>query len=221
MRVNLKELVEFYDIRKEFGRHAGSIKNLACEELSLALLCAYLSRQDSSANTVEKLKQRATTDKAWLDAWLKHSDGQAETYYQVEVKCWSFHGYGGGEPLPLDLEDDSYARHVQDLWWRVYWDDQNLCFKEERLNKVLKRMDQFREHPVQPIACLWQAVHPEGKKAPFFDVPCKTSDNAFERVFVFSASAYVRSQIKRGIKCLDLDLPDTQKRLEIINGIFS
>jgi hypothetical protein len=216
IRVRLPELVHFYDADAEAHRHASPVKGLAGEELNIALLCECLKQQGMR---VEILPERCTAPGNWLDAWIRATspDG-THVFYQVEVKSWSFHGFGGGQPLAVDVTPLAYSDYLA-AQWNGYWDALNMCFRDEKLNKVLTRMAQFEHEPVMPLACLWSAVHPQGIDEPLFEVPCQAPP--FMKAAVFSASVFARKLIAQGRTYLDLEMPAMERRLRYVNLIFS
>ncbi len=217
MKINLLNLVNFYDVDPHVRLHSNAIKTLAGEELCLSLLCQYFKSLPSTTSA-GLLPERATGDGAWLDAWLKvRLQNQSEIYYQVEVKNWSFHGYGGGKPLGVSEAIEKTKEFKKNVW-RGYWKEEEQVFKDPKLNKVLAKMNQFEGKDVVPLACLWAPMHPEGADSPFFDMKCQSAK--FKSVSVFSVSAYLRNLIRSGLRELDIDLPRTQARIQLAKDIF-
>lgn len=215
LTVDLPKLVEFFDVDRDVKSHASSVKGVMAEELILGLAMHCLA---SKFDHVERLDCAATTKGNWLDAWLRcKTAGQADIYYQTEVKSWSFHGYTRGAALPLEVTTEQYLSHSRNAW-NDYWDSAAERFKAKQLDKVLKRMDQFPKERVEPFACVWASIHPSGAQTAFFIHPRQKS--GFSSVTVFSASAYVRGLIARGVHQLPLHLDRTERRLQIANALF-
>jgi hypothetical protein len=135
----------------------------------------------------------------------------------VEVKNWSFHGYGGGKPLDADAKADQ-TREFKKSVWTAYWSEEDEAFKDPKLNKVLTRMSQFPTKNVKPLACLWAPMHPSGDDEPFFEMNCKSEN--FSSVSIFSVSSYLRNLIRSGQTILDVELPRTEERIAHIDSIF-
>lgn len=217
IEVNLEKVLIFYDFDSTVRRHSNALKTLAGEELNLHLLCHYLSEKCEASAQIQD--ECCKTKGKRLDAWVSVKDKAGDLiYYQVEVKSWSFHGYGGGTPLNVSVTPSELQRYKIDLWSQ-YWDSHSQTFKNEQLRKVLTRMDQYGDKKVLPLACLWAAVHPDGADDEFFEVACNS--DAFREVMVFSASSYIRSMIRTGQKTIILDLKDTEERMRLIDNIFS
>lgn len=221
--VNIRELLEFFDANELARPHASAIKNLIGEELAFAVLAQYFEKKGRA----EKLPLRCTTGGRpgyWLDGWLRVSPGRGPaTYYQVEVKSWSFHGIGSqSRRLRIDCTPDDLQQHKQ-LVWASYWDDGRNLFTEDKLNKVLLKMDTPPGPRVRPLLCLWEAVHPCGKPDEFFSVPVgeyrptkngvELPRGGFKEVHVFSVSSYLRNQLAGGKDVLCLELPAIGARL--------
>lgn len=218
IRVNIRELIRFYDEDRQARHHANAIKAVAGEELNLSALVHYL---ESIGERVELCKESCTTGArsgSWLDAWLRVSRGMYSFYYQVEVKSWSFHGAGGRKSLSVGCTDDDASRHCIDTWAK-YWDHNAGMFCNERVRKVLTRMRcPTPEAPIFALLCLWEAVHPEGKfSEPFF--PVRPSSGEFDSVYVFSTSNYLR-QLLRTQEYMDLHLPKTSARFAYLKSLF-
>jgi len=210
--VDIEELITFNDDSAEVAAHASAVKAIAGEELGLAFLKEYFRRQDAG---VEILPERCTSGErkgVRLDAWLKLTVGLATKLYQVEVKSWSYHSLGGRR-----LAHSASASNLKDFKierWKRYWD--GTAFKDKELNKVLTPMrSPLHGVPVEPLACLWDAVHPSGADDPFFTVALPSGP--FSQVSVFSVSGFLRGLRLRRI---ELDLPGIHARLGWLAKIF-
>jgi hypothetical protein len=103
IRVNLRELINFYDSDAAMAKHANAIKIVAGEELNLAVLTHYFTSRGATANLLDAKCNTGPLKGSRLDAWLRVATDTV-TFYQVEVKAWSFHGYGGGPALSIEHE---------------------------------------------------------------------------------------------------------------------
>ncbi len=218
VRVNVEELIAFYDNDESVRPHSNSLKTLAGEELGFALLLKYFVEQQLRPALLES---RCTAKGAWLDGWVSVQEPDQEVHYQVEVKSWSFHGYTGGQALGVYCTPDE-IREFKISEWARYWDFDKQRFHAPGLDKVLKQMRPAHGAPseVRPLACLWAAVHPEALDEPFFKVPAAATP--FDFVWVFSMSSYLRNFLKLGGPVtMDLSMPKTSARLAHLNRIFS
>ncbi len=219
VRVDLRELIHFYDSNPAARTHANAVKTLAGEELNLAVLTKYFADRNA---TVKLLDGSCTTGHKKgprLDAWLRVTE-QNVTYYQVEAKAWSFHGYGGGTPLAIEHDPD-HGRRVRIEWWQRYWDGAANKFKHDTLNKVLIRMKPptgaGEAHVVEPLACLWTSMHPTGEAVPLFSVPVSATD--FKRVWIFAVSTFLRECLRQS-PFMELPLEHTKARLRHLARLF-
>lgn len=92
--IDIQRTLDIYDTPdKSIGRHASSLKAISGEEMSLAVLLHFFRdhRQEVDAQLINA---PCKTKGARLDAWL-YTGGMESILYQVEVKNWSVHGYGG------------------------------------------------------------------------------------------------------------------------------
>jgi hypothetical protein len=220
--IDRQELIRFFDDRPEVGRHAAAIKAVAGDELGLVLLVRYLHGLNQEAEVLrdgDELR-RCTTGlsqgrRPYLDGWVTVEEGPSVIYYQVEVKSWSMHSEQGRQ-LSLDAPPEEVADFKRRRWER-YWDAARHRFRDDVLNKVFTpmRCPDPKVRP-RPLACLWDAVHETGGDGPMFDVAVPDHE-VFQRVWVFSMSAYLRS-LKD--ETLDLDLRGTIERLHLLDGLF-
>jgi hypothetical protein len=226
LRLNLDSLLRFYDDSLESRLHQSSLKSLAGEEVGLALFEHFLVGELDRDPV--RLEVPCTVKGARLDGWVKITRPES-VLYQVEVKSWSMHSYGHKrQRLPIDATTEEVRAYKIETW-KHYWDEKRGSFKEPSLNKVLipMKVPPSESGPVEPVACLWSAVHPYGFEAPFFqiglshrlDAPVK--DGAFHKVNVFSASAYLRHLRRTGIARIRLELPNTKTRMSYLNSMFS
>lgn len=225
LHIDLLELVTFYDVDAGARTHSNSIKTLAGEELAFALMSHYFENE-KGAVSARRLSTPCTTGKKKgfrLDGWFAVQEISGTTHFQVEVKSWSFHGYGEKKiPLPLECTDDQFSR-VQTTNWRRYWDSENHRFHAKGLRKVMDPMGRPAGHafmaPPRPLACLWAPLHPTGEPQPYFEMRTP-GYSVFESVAVFSLSTYARNLIKKRHRKILVDMPDAHRRLAHLARIF-
>jgi len=134
--------------------------------------------------------------------------------YQVEVKNWSAHSIGG-KPLSLDASPSELTAYRQHRW-QYTWDTRGNAFWDRPLAKVLEPMFAPESWPVEPVACLWTALHPTGDDEFWFSVPLPDGPS-FSRVWFFSMSAYLRSLNEEHIL---LSMPKTAQRKRWLGRLF-
>jgi hypothetical protein len=219
-RVNIPQLLRIYDADKAVRPHSNAIKAVGGEELGIALAVAYFRL---TGWTSRALETSCIIDGGGnhLDAWIEtHKDG-ASVYYQTEVKAWSFHGYNGGPPLPVD-EVGGKVSEFKKLTFERYWKADSGQFRYASLDKVLRKAKTLHGGTVRALACLWAPMHPEGKDEPLFAVNVVAESSPFEQIWFFSASSFLRWYRKEfEVDYIDLDLPDTNARMDYLQQIYS
>lgn len=214
MLVNRRELLSFFDEDDRAHTHANAIKAVAGEELGLALLLRYFKESGRQATRLTVPCTTGSRKGHRLDAWVRTIDDTGPLLYQVEVKTWSLHSFGGA-PLAVDCSSD-IIREYKLSQWKVYFHPDR-GFVDKELQKVFEPMRSPEpDTRVEPLACLWVAVHDQGSDEPFFRLPAPFSP--FGAINVFSMSAYLHNLSDTHI---DLDLPDTQTRLDYLSRLFA
>jgi hypothetical protein len=136
--------------------------------------------------------------------------------YQTEIKNWSAHAIGG-RVLRIDILADALAAHKKERWSKE-WDGST--FRKNAAKKVLVPMKPPEQNcKVEPLICYWDAMHPDGETASMFSVALEKEH--FSRVWVFSMSAYLRELLSLGINKIEIEMPDTVKRVQWLHSLFS
>lgn len=209
--VSVPELLGFYDdpLDSERGIHATAINAVAGEEFGLALLLHYLVSVGIRASRVPGPCTTGSRKGHRLDGWVR----TPQVLYQVEVKNWSSHSFGGTK-LALDPKPDEESAHRIRVW-NEYWT--GTAFADAAAAKVLEPMrSPLLGMKVEPLIAFWVAMHPQGLADPMFRVPLIGED--FDQVTVFSMSSCLRSL---DCEVLELSLPKTLARLNILDRLFS
>ena len=218
MHVDILTALRFFDEKPRSSHgHATSIVAVAGEDLGAALLARCLRQQGALAEVLPDLCTQRTRKGYRLDRWIRCTQGSATVHYQVEVKNWSAHAIGG-KVLKVDASPEEVSAYKIERWEKE-WDGATFRGGMNGMRKVLIPMKPLHpEDTVEPIACYWFALHPEGKREPFFPVQI---DNAnFSRVWVFSMSAYLRELREAGLSMIELEMPDTAARAEWLKRLF-
>ncbi len=216
MLIDRLALVKFFDDDPEASRHANAIKAVAGEELGLALLLRYLEKAGRNpVKRSDKPSQQAPRGPR-LDAWVRVTDGAGSLLYQVEVKTWSSHSIRGASLSVHACPAQISAYKIRE-WEKYFKPDRG--FQAPALHKVFEPMvsPESPDIRVEPLACLWTAVHHQGGDEPFFRVPVEVAVCHFNVINVFSMSAYLRALPQPQI---ELHLPDTQRRLQYLSSLF-
>jgi len=156
-----------------------------------------------------------------LDRWIRVTGaselGAPDVLLQVEVKNWSAHAIGG-RALRRDPTAEEIADYKKERWAKE-WGDAGIL--KAQLRKVLEPMcppAMLSHLPVEPLACMWTALHPTGVAECLFSVPLPEMQRRdFARVWFFSMSSYLRSLTDERIR---IYMPDATKRMGWLDQLF-
>ena len=218
MRINIRNIIDFCDNDLDAQPYSAAIKGFAFEELCLALLFKHFSDQGQRPTLEGKCNGVHTRHR--LDGWISVTEHNRPVNYQVEVKSWSFHGYGERRtPLDVDCTPEDLSLFMEEKYLQ-YWSEPKGRFVDPKLDKVLYPMK--RDHlagDVRPLACLWTPIHKDGKiDEPFFPIEGVQNPpgqlGVFDTVWIFSVSAYLRKLLREGgSDIIDLTIPTTDTTL--------
>lgn len=213
LRISVPALVSFFDEKPEGSRgHATSIVGILGEDLSSALLIRCLTERYSYARLISR---KCTTGKQRgprLDCWIGATIDGAWTLFQVEIKSWSAHAIGG-RTLRTDAGPEELHAHRMERW-KHQWTGET--FRNKAVRKVLQPMKKPEQGGVKPLACFWDAMHPEGLSDALFVVPVKSE--TFHEVWVFSVSSYLRAL---STDTVELDMSEAAARLGWLDRLVS
>ena len=205
LTIDIRELIAFCDEEDSARRNAKAAKEIVGEELALPLLVRYLRERRREAEILPGPCDTGNARGPHLHGWLQVKSPSGLTLYQVQVKTWSRLSVRGRH-LDLAATAAQAARFKMQRWER-YWDEGQ--FSDRELNKVLAPMNPpVADVPVEPLACIWDAVHPKGALEPFFAVDCVGS--YFQKVNVFSMLAFLRS---KNVPTIQVEVPDASEGL--------
>ncbi len=212
--VNVRELLTFFDEAPvESKHHATAIASVCGEDLGMGLLRHHFASQGFTGVQVKTPCTTGHKKGPRLDCWLKATKQDCEQLFQVEIKLWSAHAIGG-KRLRLDASPEELQLHKRERWHH-FWDE-GTGIVNPKLSKVLKPMKLPEEWlhmglRAEPMACLWDAMHPTGGPEPLFwrSLP---NPEGFRRVWFFSMSAYLRNHLAD--EYVWLEMPDTVVRVE-------
>lgn len=210
VRVAVSELLRFFDERPlESIGHASAITGVLGEDLAAALVRHCLEARGATVTIHPESVTTGNRRGHRLDRWIEVRDGEAHVLYQTEIKSWCAHSFGG-RSLAIDAAPDTLATFRIERWERQ-WDATLATFRAVECRKVVEAMrvpPSLASLPVRPLLCFWEAMHPEGKAEPVFDVAIQSDD--FSVVTVFSASNYLRGL---AVEALTLDMPGADARM--------
>jgi hypothetical protein len=221
VRINIREVLRFFDGEdREACKHSSALNGLLGEELGIALLEACLkTKAYSDVEVIDQPCTQGTSRGVRLDRWIFAERPGERIAFQVEVKNWCAHSLGG-RPLPVDPDHASLAAHLKQNWAR-YWNHELSQPAEKGLLKVLTPMllpDQGEGRQVEPVACVWDGLHPDGQLDPWF--PSKPS-GSFHRLWWFSMSSFLRLTARENEETLALDLRHAEARIDHLERMLT
>ena len=94
MLINISTLLLFFDEKPTESRgHATSVVAVAGEDLGAALFTYYLRQQGAAVEILPEPCTQRTPKGSRLDKWIRRTQGNEITYYQVEIKNWYYLDY--------------------------------------------------------------------------------------------------------------------------------
>ena len=218
MEIDIAEVLRFFDeAPSDSRRQATAIVAVAGEDLGVGLLAHCWKHRGATVDALPGPCAQGKKKGSILDRWVRVTSDNKTTYYQVEIKNWSAHAIGGRR-LKVDGSLEEVAAHKRERWSKE-WD--GATFRKPMVRKVLTPMKPRAEDwKVRPLACYWDAMHPDGKGEPLFSVPVSDPEAAFPRVWVFSMSAYLRELRASGASHVWLEMPETVTRMRWLNCLF-
>lgn len=217
IEINIPLMLEFFDEAVPSSQHhATAIVAIAGEDMGAGLLLHYFRQKNITAEILPKLCTQGTRSGVRLDRWILATQNKKRIYYQTEIKNWSAHAFGG-ESLKITASPQEIKAHKIERWEKE-WDGST--FRKIGARKVLTPMEKPEQNCiVEPLICYWDAMHPKGKDEPLFSVPLQNQH--FSRVWVFSMSTYFRNLLSSSIRKVSLDMPDSVKRINWLDSLFS
>ena len=218
MKLNIKELLDFFDDKKDSRKgDANALMTLFGEDLNSAVYKHFRK------NKVEILGCSVLSgDKKgkWLDRWIV--DGK--TLYQCEIKNWGATTIGG-KKLGSDANDEKTKEVINYYWNREL--NEKFSNKKEQPNlitKVLLKMkppENLKKLEIKPLLIYWMPISSDLNPLSILPLknlhlPIKTE---FSELQIFSVSLYLRQLYKQGEKLIDLDMPNMEHRMEILNRL--
>ncbi|MEK7631096.1 MAG: hypothetical protein AAB417_03660 [Patescibacteria group bacterium] len=233
MNLNLRNLLTFLDDpKKGDNRHSSAITGVIGEDLNAAAFAHYIGRDGVREATVSADSPTpGTRSGKRLDRWIQTRNKQTgeKILYQCEIKNWAASAIGGHR-LPIDCSEEEVKKAVAH-----YWKGQLKTFQSavhpNSVTKVFTAMrlpEQYAESKVQPLVIYWMPMSnsTDANPEPFFQVP--THDLGlpdtfvrapFETLNVFSVSLYFRRLLNGGTETLVLDMPNAERRAQVLDEI--
>jgi len=197
--------------------HATAINAVMGEEFASALFVDYANRNNLNPSIVSEICTQGTQKGKRLDRWIQIIENGKIIHFQTEIKNWSAHAFSG-KRIPSN-ETEEYLVPYRIARWKIQFDSEGDSIRQEPAKKVLIKMKAVDpEAEIRPLIIFWDAMHPEGKPEPLFNV--KVKDSPFDSLWVFSMSNYVRNLISQGIYEVKAEMPSVIDRLNWLNILY-
>jgi hypothetical protein len=216
IQLDIVRTLEFYDEAVPTSdHHATALNAIAGEDMGAGLFLHYLTGKNIQAKIMPDVCTQGTKSGVRLDRWILAIQNKRKIYYQTEIKNWSAHAIGGRR-LKINATQKEISEYKMERWDNM-WDGKT--FRSQNAEKVLVPMKPLENNcQVESLICFWDSMHPSGKKEPLFPQALKRQH--FSRVWVFSMSAYLRNLLSSGVKKINLEMTNTESRIEWLNSLF-
>ena len=135
------------------------------------------------------------------------------------------------KPLSLNANSKIVSEAAKADWDRefreFYYKKKKSDKEAKKVNKVLEKMkvpDKFKGILVEPLVIHWRPINAEGTGEPKWSVLVKNLHLKFKpdffKINYFSVSLYLRKLLKKGKKYIDLEMPQVEERLKIVNNLL-
>ena len=226
MKLNIKELLDFFDDKKDSQKgDANALIAILGEDLNASV---YKDFRKNKVEILEESISQGSKKEKRLDRWIL--DNENKKLYQCEIKNWAATAIGGKQ-LKSNANEEYIKKIVEYHWKRALNSD--FSKKSEYpngVNKVLLKMKSPKEYnhilKIEPLLIYWMPISSDKKGLNPLSVlsiknlPIKTE---FSKLHIFSVSLYLRQLYKKGKgkKFIDLDMPHLEHRIKILNKFRS
>lgn len=228
MRVNIKDLLEYFDLKSssDYGDTTAAI-SVVGEDLGAAIFKHFLENtQGASVEIMDPNFIIPTTLQRIgrsLDRWILSNENKKSTLYQAEIKSWCARAIGGVD-VPINCDSQTLNRLAELNWLK------HIVTLESKdangLNKVLVNMINDSRlllktaYVKEPLLIYWHACKPSKEKDFFFKYKLKSRNYYYDYCWNFSCSLYLRDLLSQKIEYIELDMPNLQRRINQLNKIF-
>ena len=220
MKLNVKELLDFFDNKKDDIRHdISSVIGVVGEDLGTALFERYYQETLRKKVTISPFPVVSGTMKGpRLDRWIYVEQSKNKfTAFQTEIKNWSAYAIGARK-----VGTDPKTMPAIGL---LNWKDRIKRLQHKDINgenKVFYPMKKPIDFPnkanLESLVIYWFVLSKDGKNLnSFFKV--NMSRKGFRKLNIFSMSNYLRS-IEKKEKEITLDMPSAETRIKLLEKHF-
>jgi len=234
MKINIKELLEYFDIKEttDYGDTTAAI-SVVGEDLCAAIFKDYCeSERGSQVNIIDPNKYIPVQMKKIgrrLDRWIFEYKKGKNILYQTEIKNWCSRAIGGVN-VPLDsdkekldeLAERNWVNHISDIDSREGNGVNKVLVEMLNDRKVVndEKLKLHNSYNKEPLLILWNAAKPKNEKDFFFKYKLPEKYFDYDHCWVFSCSLYLRHFCNEGVNEIIIDMPNVSRRLKQLNQIF-
>lgn len=228
MKINIKELLEYFDIKEttDYGDTTATI-SVVGEDLCASIFKHYCELKRGSRVSIVDSNQHIPVQMKKigrrLDRWILEKRKTKNVLYQTEIKNWCSRAIGGVNVPPdanqemLDeLAEINWLHHLSEITSKD-GNGVNKVFVEMVNDKKLGFVNSYVK---EPLLIFWDARKPKKERDYFFKyhLPKKYFD--YDYSWVFSCSLYLRHLYNEGRLEILIDMPNVARRLKQLNQIF-
>lgn len=222
MKLNIRELLDFFDDKKDSQKgDASALMSILGEDLNAS---AYKHFRNNKVDIISDKVTPGTNNGKRLDRWML--DSKNKKLYQCEIKNWAATAIGGQE-LKSGASDEDIKKITKYHWEREM--NSNFSSKHEQPNGVTKvllamhKPESYKKLTVEPLLIYWMPVTLDKKGLNPLSVlsvkPLQLSiETKFSKLSIFSVSLYLRQLYKKGKgkNFIDLEMPHFEHRIKIL-----
>ena len=227
IRIDIEKIIKFYDEQdRSVSNHVSSITGVIGEDLGAGLIKHYFDSKNRNCIIFNDSPTEGFKKGKWLDRWLKvkNTDNDNFIFFQTEIKNWSSHSIGG-KKIDINADEQDLIRYAKSRF-NEQWNTFENTLKHDYVAKVLKPMKNHSKitqgDTVKPLICFWYPIRNEteiNEIESLFEIDCKSS--AFNQITFFSMSLYLRILLMEGHTSIEIEAPNIESRINLINGIIS
>ncbi|OGG60467.1 hypothetical protein A3C86_01200 [Candidatus Kaiserbacteria bacterium RIFCSPHIGHO2_02_FULL_49_16] len=233
MKINIKELLDFFDDKKDSQKgDANALMAILGEDLNASAYKHF--RKDKvdilAGSVLPVIKKNKSKKGKRLDRWMLYK--KRGILFQCEIKNWAATALGGRK-LPADASKIDIKETA-----KYHWESQlstNLSKKPPKKNQkhpngvskvllAMRKPNQYKNHSVEPLLIYWMPISSDknGLK-PLSAIPVRSLhlpiETEFSKLHIFSVSLYLRQLHKRGRgqKFINLEMPHFEHRMRLLS----
>lgn len=223
MKLNIKELLDFFDDKKDSQKgDANALIAMLGEDLNASV---YKNFRKNKVEILEESISQGSKKEKRLDRWIL--DRKNKKLFQCEIKNWAATAIGGKQ-LKSSASDEETKKIVKYYWNREL--NNNLSKRVKHPNGVTKVLLKMRPpngyrniSKIEPLLIYWMPISSDKKGLNPLSIlsvkSCNLAINTnFSKLYIFSVSLSLRQLYKKGKgrKFIDLDMPHFEHRIKIL-----